>query len=386
MPTQLVTLNDLPTASQLSLPFHQQPSQSRISITPEVSEMLAIPAVVAIGISGGKDSQACALCVTRYLNEIGHDGPRVLVHADLGSVEWEDSLPACDRLAAHLNLELIVVRRAAGDMLARWRQRWQNNVSRYREMSCVRLIVPWSTPSMRYCTSELKLAPIASALKKRFRTKPIVNVSGIRRQESAVRSRMAIAQADPRISRAGYPGFTWHPILDWSLSDVLNEIRLSGMQLHEAYEIYGSSRVSCAFCIMSSAHDLVAAASCAHNHAVYRELVDLEAESTFAFQGTRWLADVAPQLLGAELRVRVQHAKEKAVERQRIEAEIPDHLLHVKGWPTTLPTFAEARLIAGVRRRISALIPIPANHITAEAVRARYAVLLEAKATKAVTS
>ena len=385
MPTQLVTLYGHSTEGQLAFPFNPTP-EAGLSITTEIEHLLTLSSPVAIGVSGGKDSQACALRVMRHLNEVGHNGPRVLVHADLGSVEWEDSLPACTRLADHLNLELIVVRRKAGDMLARWQQRWRNNVLRYRELSCVRLIVPWSTPSMRYCTSELKLAPIASALKKRFRAQSIINVSGIRRQESAVRSRMPIAQLEPRLTRVHYPGFTWNPILDWSLAEVLSEIRRSGMRLHEAYEIYRSSRVSCAFCIMSSAHDLFAAASCAHNHAVYRAMVELEAESTFAFQGARWLADVAPQLLDADLRARIQQAKEKALERQRIEAEIPGHLLYSKGWPTALPTFGEAELIAYVRRRISALIPIPGDFLTAETVRARYAALLEAKAATQITT
>ena len=38
-----------------------------VSITTEVSELLAMNAVVAIGVSGGKDSQACAIAVNRYL-------------------------------------------------------------------------------------------------------------------------------------------------------------------------------------------------------------------------------------------------------------------------------------------------------------------------------
>ncbi len=386
MPSQFVSLQSLSSGGQLALPFCHSPLPPAISITPQIEEMLALPCAVAIGISGGKDSQACALRVTRYLNEVGHPGPKILVHADLGSVEWEDSLPACARLADHLDLELIVVRRKAGGMVARWQQRWQNNVTRYRELSCVRLIVPWSTPSMRYCTSELKLAPITSALKKRFPSQSIINVSGIRRQESAKRSRMPTAQLEPRLTRMRFPGFTWNPILDWNLSEVLTEIRRSGMRLHEAYEVYQSSRVSCAFCIMSSAHDLSAAASCMHNHSVYREMVELEAESTFAFQGNRWLADVAPQLLEPDLRARIQQAKEKAIERQRIESEIPGHLLYSKGWPTALPTFGEAELIASVRQRISALIPIAGDFLTAETVRARYAALLEVKATRQLTS
>ena len=38
-----------------------------------------------------------------HLDRIGHTGPRLLIHADLGSVEWRDSLPTCERLAARLD-------------------------------------------------------------------------------------------------------------------------------------------------------------------------------------------------------------------------------------------------------------------------------------------
>jgi hypothetical protein len=139
-----------------------------VATTPDVEALLATDAVVAIGVSGGKDSVACALAVARYLDAIGHAGPRVLVHADLGRVEWKDSAPSCERLAATIGWELITVRRRAGDMLARWQKRWENNVTRYRELSCVRLILPWSTPSMRFCTSELKSAVIMSAPEKQL--------------------------------------------------------------------------------------------------------------------------------------------------------------------------------------------------------------------------
>lgn len=344
--------------------------------------MLQMGCAVAIGVSGGKDSMACALRTTAYLDDIGHQGPRVLAHADLGAIEWTDSLPACQRLAEHLGLELIVVRRAAGDMLTRWQQRWRANTLRYRELSCVRLILPWSTPSMRFCTSELKLAPIASALRRRFPHHAILNVSGIRREESSKRSRMPISETDPRLSRAAYQGFTWNPIIDWSLQQVLAEIGVSRIRLHDAYRIYGSSRVSCAFCIMSSAHDLAAAATCKDNHAVFRSLVELEAESTFAFQGSRWLADTAPHLLAPDLKRRIENAKRLAVERNEIESRIPVHLLYTKGWPTVIPTLPEACLIADIRARVSAFLSLHADYLTAESVRARYAALLEARRMK----
>lgn len=126
-----------------------------VATTPEVDALLSANAVVAVGVSGGKDSVAVALAVARHLDRIGHTGPRLLIHSDLGRVEWKDSLPACERLAAHMGWELVTVRRAAGDMLARWQGRWAANVRRYAELECVKLILPWSTPSMRFCTSKL---------------------------------------------------------------------------------------------------------------------------------------------------------------------------------------------------------------------------------------
>lgn len=98
------------------------------------------------------DSDACAIALNKHRNAIGHTGPRILVHSDLGRIEWAESLPQCERLAAHLGWELLVVRRQAGDMMDRWQGRWQNNVARYIDLSCVKMILPWSTPSMRCCT------------------------------------------------------------------------------------------------------------------------------------------------------------------------------------------------------------------------------------------
>jgi 3'-phosphoadenosine 5'-phosphosulfate sulfotransferase (PAPS reductase)/FAD synthetase len=344
--------------------------------------MLASGCVVAMGVSGGKDSQACALRTTKYLNEIGHTGPRVLVHADLGVIEWKDSLPSCERLAAHLGLELVVVRRKAGDMLSRWQKRWENNVLRYRELACVRLILPWSTASMRFCTAELKVSPITAALKKSFPLHAILNVSGIRRQESAARSRMPVWAVQPRLQRKRFLGATWNPILDRSLEQVLAEVRDSGLTLHDAYTKYGTSRVSCAFCILGSAADLAASSTCAENQDAYVALVQLEAESTFAFQGNRWLADVAPQLLPAGLIADVQQAKRLAKDRKAVESEIPSYLLYTKGWPTRVPTPLEAELIAKVRRRVSAMLKLDAHYLAGEGVRARYAGLMDAKRAK----
>lgn len=371
--------------SRLALPSAQRMNAAgrQLALTPPVEAALRRNAVVAIGVSGGKDSVAVALSVARHLDEIGHTGPRVLIHSDLGRVEWKDSLPACERLAEKMGWELMVVRRKAGDMLARWQGRWTANVKRYAELSCVKLILPWSTPSMRFCTSELKSKVIAAGLRKRFPAAEILSVTGIRREESANRAKMPVDAPNSDLARKHATGITWNAIIEWGIGSVLQEIADAGLELHEAYTKYGTSRVSCAFCIMSSGSDLLAAAGCEDNQDLYRVMVELEAISGFGFQGSRWLADVAPHLLSKELLERVRVAKLGAELRVAAEKTVPKHLHYVKGWPTALPTLEEAELIAAVRIKVAAAVGLEVGFTTAAAVMARYAELLAAKATKA---
>lgn len=350
-----------------------------LAITPQIEQLLGENAPVAVGVSGGKDSQAAAIAVARHLDAIGHSGPRVLIHSDLGRVEWKASLPTCERLAGRLGWELIVVRRTAGDLMDRWLTRWTNNVARYADLLCVKLILPWSTPSMRFCTSELKTAVIASALRKRWPSGPIVSVAGIRAEESSARAKAPISATHSKLTRIESPGVSWHPIIHWRLRQVLETVEQAGLDLHPAYTLHGTSRVSCAFCIMSSAGDLAAAAGAAENADLYREIVKLELDSTFGFQGARWLVDVAPELLSDSERSRIPDAIRRAGLRVAAEMRIPDELLYVKGWPTFVPSIEQAALIASVRRDVAAAVGIRIDYTDARSVRARYKDLYRAK-------
>lgn len=201
-------------------------------------------------------------------------------------------------------------------------------------------------------------------------------VSGLRWEESAARARQPVAKRNRVLSRSRGIGLAWNAIIHWPRQDVLDCIRQCGGALHEAYRIYGSSRVSCAFCVLASRGDLHAAASCDDNAAVCRELVRLEVRSTFSFQSGRWLGDVAPSLLEPTLRAQLTEAKERAALRQAAEAEIPEHLLYQAGWPVCMPTLAEARHLASVRRRDAQALGIGATCLDADAVFTRYAELM----------
>jgi 3'-phosphoadenosine 5'-phosphosulfate sulfotransferase (PAPS reductase)/FAD synthetase len=349
-----------------------------VLVTPEITSALEVGAAVAIGVSGGKDSAATALATIDYLEDAGHRGPRVLIHSDLGRVEWRQSLPACQRLAVRLGLELMVVRRETGDLVDRWRLRWENNVRRYAELSCVKLILPWSTASMRFCTSELKTSIICRALVQRFPGQTILSATGIRRQESPNRAKAPVAKPQPKLASVSRrtQGLDWHPILDWTTQQVFGYLEEKEVPLHEAYTQYGSSRVSCCFCILSSQRDLGAAARCAENQAVYRDLVGLEAASTFSFQPTRWLGDVAPHWLTGELRQAVIVAKACARRREAAEAKIPQHLLYTEGWPRTVPTLAEASLLSDVRREVASAVGIEVGYTEPLEVIRRFEELL----------
>jgi 3'-phosphoadenosine 5'-phosphosulfate sulfotransferase (PAPS reductase)/FAD synthetase len=347
-----------------------------------IDSAIAAAAPVFTSGSGGRDSMAVAYRVSEHLDQVGHRGPRYLIHADLGRVEWRDSLPVCERMASRLDIELIVVRRQAGDMMARWRSRWDANVARYADLACVKLILPWSTAATRYCTSELKSAVLSREIRRRHPTGDVVSAVGIRREENSKRARMPVSKEDARTTRARGVGHTWNPILAWKRDEVNRYIASRGDVLHSAYTVYGSTRVSCVYCVLGSANDLRAAAACSDNHDIFRTMVALEVDSTFSFQANRWLADVAPDLLDAATRARVQEAKERAQARMAAESRIPAHLLYVDGWPSLLPTTQEAELLAGVRREVAAAVGLRIQHTDRDSVLFRYHELMQERGRK----
>jgi 3'-phosphoadenosine 5'-phosphosulfate sulfotransferase (PAPS reductase)/FAD synthetase len=355
-----------------------------IAIDTSIADALAAGAVVVFNLSGGKDSGATAQEVTHYLDGIGHPrNRRIAIHADLGFAEWQSTAAIVEGVAAALGLELVVVRRKAGDMVQRWESRFVAGKRRYLNLETYNLIGPWSSASLRFCTSELKAQVIGPYLAKRFAGQTIVQVVGIRRDESANRAKAEISKADHRYAkpgnRAGTSMLLWHPLLDWSAEQVFACHREHDLPLHEAYTSYGSTRLSCAFCILASIRDLRAASDAAGNAALYRHLVGMEADSTFSFQPDRWLGDVAPRLLAQDLAAKHRLGRDRAAERQSIEAGMPPELRYVKGWPPRAPTASEAAQIAAARRVILRHHGLPMMFTTGDAVSRRFDQLLAMK-------
>src|SRR3546814_397066 len=165
----------------------------------------------------------------------------------------------------------------------------------------------------------------------------------------------ALPISDTKLARAnGTNGILWHPSIHLTTDQVFQYHHEHALTLHEAYEVYGATRLSCAFCVLASKHDIAVSAGVTANHDLYRLLVEIEARTGFSFQQGGWLADVAPTNLDADLRARIAAAKAYATERRQIDAKIPQEFLRApKGsaWPTHMPSFETANAIAEARRR-----------------------------------
>lgn len=369
--------------------MEHQTIQPRFDIALFMQPTSLMETVFVFNMSAGKDSTAAAKAGNDFLDMLGHPRElRIAVHADLGRAEWRSTPATAQRQADMLGLELLIVRRKAGDLFDRMETRWRNALARYEALETYHLIGPWPQANKRFCTSELKAQVIGPELARRFRGRNIVQVMGLRRQESAGRAKTPAFKVDERFAKVGNRHGTamaiWNPLVEWSTDDVFDFHRLHGLPLHEAYTCYQSSRLSCAFCVLAKLSDQQAAARAEQNHDALRFLVDLELTSNFSFQPERWLAQTAYEagLLSFDEAGRYATAMARASERRDIEAAMPPELRYVKGWPPRRPTLDEAEAIAEARGTILYHHGLDNRFPDKWAVQERFDQLLAAKAAK----
>ncbi len=358
-----------------------------MAIDARIEQALSQQPIIAYSLSGGKDSAAISHEANAYLDSIGHPrADRVAIHADLGRAEWKSTPAMVKRTAAGLGVPLITVRRQAGDMVARFEKRFENAKRRYENLETYNLIGPWAQANKRFCTSELKAQVIGPELARRYRGRTVISVIGIRREESTGRAATPISALDNRFAKAGNRHGTtmisWHPGINCTTEAVFACHDRNSIPLHEAYVDYGSTRLSCAYCVLASLNDLRAASKAAGNLDLFLHYVGMEATSTFSFQPLRWLADVAPALLPPSLARDIARAKSDCHLRQHIEAVMPAGLRYVKGWPLRAPTPDEAAAIAAARAPILERHQLANHYRTPTAIIARFNDLIKAKAAK----
>ena len=240
---------------------------------------------ILINSSAGKDSLAMLDHMVTLCDAAGVSRDRlVVVHADLGRVEWAGTRELAERQARRYGLRFEVVRREQNDLLDHVAARGK-----------------WPSYSTRYCTSDHKTKPVTALMTQlvneaieeqnlthtgNVRSRPyrrvrILNCLGLRAQESTKRRDMQPVSDDPASNETRREVTRWLPIHDWTEDEVWLHIRSRGLEYHRAYDL-GMPRLSCVFCFYAPPEALLLAGF--HNRELLSQYVRVERQIGHAFQ------------------------------------------------------------------------------------------------------
>ena len=234
--------------------------------------------VILVNSSAGKDSQAMLDEVCRLAREAGVLDRVVVVHSNLGRVEWKGTASLARRQADFYGVPYREASRPQGDLLTHVRARKR-----------------WPDSARRYCTSDHKRGQVQTVItqlgrevlagerarrpgaRRRVR---VLNCLGMRAEESPARSKLASFEYDARASSRARRVWRWLPLHGWKVGEVWARIKASGCEHHEAYDL-GMPRLSCCFCIFAPKAALMLAGK--HNPELLAEYVAVEKEIGHSF-------------------------------------------------------------------------------------------------------
>jgi 3'-phosphoadenosine 5'-phosphosulfate sulfotransferase (PAPS reductase)/FAD synthetase len=268
-----------------------------------VRQALEQGAALAISISGGKDSHAMIRMLPSWFRAQGYTGELYALHADLGRMEWTQTPEIIQQHATTAEIPLVVVRWKDGDLVDRIERRMHQLAGTGKPF--------WPSSQSRYCTSDLKRGPIDIYLRNHHPAgSGIVCAIGLRAQESPNRAKQPVVAERKSVHTQSRLALNWLPIHEYTESQVwdvcghsqeeidlrrfqyacgLHDVALDGWTGHPAY-IYGSTRLSCALCVLASRNDLTVGAR--HNPDLHRHLIQLEQIGGSTFQDKFSLGDI----------------------------------------------------------------------------------------------
>jgi 3'-phosphoadenosine 5'-phosphosulfate sulfotransferase (PAPS reductase)/FAD synthetase len=249
--------------------------------------------VVLVNSSAGKDSQAMLTHLVERADAESISRDRiVVVHADLGRVEWEGTRELAETQAAAYGLRFVTVRRLE-DLL-------DQVVSRHLTLRAKgdTTTPAWPSSQARYCTSDQKTAQVAKFMTQLAadhraahpdRPIRILNCLGIRAEESPARAKKVPFGPDGAASNSRRTVDRWLPIFDWTTEQVWDTIRRSGLPHHPAYDA-GMPRLSCMFCVLAGRKELVLSARL--NPAMAQEYLAVEELVGHTFKADLSMAEI----------------------------------------------------------------------------------------------
>lgn len=243
---------------------------------------------VIVNTSSGKDSQTILRLVAAQAVAEGFPTARIVcAHADLGRMEWPGTVELAQAQADHYGLRLWKMARPQGDLLSHVQARGM-----------------WPSSAARYCTSDHKrgqirklMTELVATMDRPGRPVRILNVMGMRADESPARSKLQPFAQDVGASNGKRLVDTWLPIHAWSHADVWRDIRASGVPYHKAYNL-GMPRLSCVFCIFSPPAALMIAGR--HNPELLADYVATEQAIGHTFRKDFPIAKVQAAIAAGE--------------------------------------------------------------------------------------
>ncbi|NUR03814.1 MAG: phosphoadenosine phosphosulfate reductase family protein [Streptomyces sp.] len=228
--------------------------------------------------SGGKDSLSALHHTATLAEDAGVLDRLVVLHLDLGHVEWPGAAEIAAAQAAHYGVRFQVRRRDRGGLLdlVRARRRWPSAQARYCTSATKRDV------ARKFYTQTVRESGITG------RPARLLNVLGIRGAESRTRARRSALALDSAASNGRREITTWLPVHGLSTAQVWDTVRASGAPSHPVYRHV--SCLSCSLCPLASYTDLIAAARLRPDLAA--EYAAIEEEIGHTFQAHRSMAQI----------------------------------------------------------------------------------------------
>ncbi len=268
---------------------------------------------LVINVSAGVDSQALLWTLVRVLAEGDYQATVIANLADLGRMDWLETVPHARLICGAAGIPLHVVQSSNGDLLDEIDLRWRNITASDDPNRPF-----WPSAASRYCTSASKRSPSDTLMRQHRGV--VISAEGIRAEESASRAEKeplgcrakitskalaaqslddAIAFVDPRRQRVG---LNWYPLFNWAKHDVWRACGTSWDELQRRRALYqegrkleafsgwpcarsyvrGAARHSCAICVMAGYQDIEVGVR--ENPGLARELARREVERGWKFR------------------------------------------------------------------------------------------------------
>lgn len=239
--------------------------------------------LIIVNSSAGKDSQAMLDVIATAAAEQGVLDRVVVVHADLGRVEWAGTkaLVYAQAAAYGLDSRTFDIARPQGDLVQQIKDRAAMLVRTGRADTPA-----WPSSQNRYCTSDQKrgqcrkvLTALVDAIRRAGvaldSTGPVrvLNCLGFRAEESPARAKRPAMTRNGSASNGKREVWDYLPIHDYTLGQVWARCDAAGTTRHPAYAL-GMPRLSCVFCVFAPKAALVIAAR--HNPELFAEYLELE--------------------------------------------------------------------------------------------------------------